>query len=41
VTSKSQVKIELLDSYKAKPPTAATATKGNDVAIVFSIGYKL
>jgi putative salt-induced outer membrane protein YdiY len=39
LTSKSQVKIDLLDSYKAKPPTAAT--KSNDVAIVFSIGYKL
>jgi putative salt-induced outer membrane protein YdiY len=39
LTSKSQVKIDLLDSYKAKPPTAAV--KSNDVAIVFSIGYKL
>jgi putative salt-induced outer membrane protein YdiY len=39
LTSKSQVKIELLDTYKAKPPTAAI--KRNDVAIVFSIGYKL
>jgi putative salt-induced outer membrane protein YdiY len=38
LTSKSQVKIELLDTYKAKPPTAAT--KSNDIAIVFSIGYK-
>ena len=38
LTSKSQVKIELLDTYKARPPTAAT--KSNDVAIVFSIGYK-
>jgi len=39
LTSKSQVKIDLLDSYKAKPPTPAV--KSNDVAIVFSIGYKL
>jgi putative salt-induced outer membrane protein YdiY len=39
LTTKSQVKVELLDTYKAKPPTAAT--KSNDVAIVFSIGYKL
>lgn len=38
LTAKSQVKIELLDTYKVKPPTAAT--KSNDVAIVFSIGYK-
>lgn len=38
LTSKSQVKIELLDTYKGKPPTAAT--KHNDVAIVLSIGYK-
>ena len=39
LTSKSQVQIELLDTYKAKPPTIAI--KSNDVAIVFSIGYKL
>jgi putative salt-induced outer membrane protein len=39
LTSKSQVKIDLLDSYKAKPPNPAI--KSNDVAIVFSIGYKL
>lgn len=39
LTSKSQVKIDLLDTYKAKPPTAAT--KSNDIALVFSIGYKL
>jgi putative salt-induced outer membrane protein len=38
LTSRSQVKIELLDTYKAKPPT--TAIKKNDIAIVFSIGYK-
>jgi putative salt-induced outer membrane protein YdiY len=39
LTSKSQVQIELLDTYKARPPTASI--KSNDVAIVFSIGYKL
>jgi putative salt-induced outer membrane protein YdiY len=39
LTQKSQVKIELIDSYKAKPPTAAT--RKNDVAFLFSIGYKL
>jgi putative salt-induced outer membrane protein YdiY len=39
LTPKSQVKIDLLDSYKAKPPSAAI--KSNDVAIVFSLGYKL
>jgi putative salt-induced outer membrane protein len=39
VTARSQLKVELLDTYKAKPPTAAT--KKNDVAIIFSIGYKL
>ena len=39
VTAKSQVKVELLDTYKGKPPTAAT--QKNDVAIVFSITYKL
>ena len=39
VTSKSQLKVELLDTYKGKPPTAAT--QKNDVAIVFSITYKL
>jgi putative salt-induced outer membrane protein YdiY len=39
LTSKSQVKIDLLDTYKAKPPTPAI--KSNDVALVFTIGYKL
>jgi putative salt-induced outer membrane protein YdiY len=39
VTAKSQVKVELLDTYKSKPPTAAT--QKNDVAIIFSITYKL
>jgi putative salt-induced outer membrane protein len=39
VTAKSQVKVELLDTYKGKPPTAAT--RKNDVAIIFSITYKL
>ncbi len=38
LTPKSQVKIELLDTYKGKPPTATT--KSNDIAIIFSIGYK-
>jgi putative salt-induced outer membrane protein len=39
VTARSQLKVELLDTYKGKPPTAAT--QKNDVAIVFSITYKL
>ena len=39
MTAKSQVKVELLDTYKGKPPTAAT--QKNDVAIIFSITYKL
>jgi putative salt-induced outer membrane protein YdiY len=39
VTSKTQLKIELLDTYKGKPPTPAT--KRNDVALIFSLGYKL
>lgn len=39
LTAKSQLKVELLDTYKGKPPTAAT--KKNDVAILFSITYKL
>jgi len=39
LTAKSQLKVELLDTYKGKPPTAAT--KKNDVAIIFSITYKL
>jgi putative salt-induced outer membrane protein YdiY len=38
LTTKSQLKIEVLDTYSSKPPTPAT--KGNDVATVFSIGYK-
>jgi hypothetical protein len=33
------LKIEVLDTYKAKPPTADT--QKNDVAFVFSITYKL
>jgi putative salt-induced outer membrane protein len=39
LTAKSQLKVELLDTYKGKPPTAAT--KKNDVALIFSITYKL
>jgi putative salt-induced outer membrane protein len=39
LTARSQVKIEVLDTYKAKPPTADT--QKNDVAFVFSITYKL
>jgi putative salt-induced outer membrane protein YdiY len=39
VTARSQVKVELLDTYKGKPPTAAT--QKNDLAIIFSITYKL
>jgi putative salt-induced outer membrane protein YdiY len=39
LTSKSQLRIEVLDTYKGKPPTAAI--KKNDVATIFSIGYKL
>jgi putative salt-induced outer membrane protein YdiY len=39
VTAKSQLKVELLDTYKGKPPTAAT--QKNDIAIIFSITYKL
>lgn len=38
LTTKSQVKIELVDTYKSRPPTADI--KKNDVALVFSIGYK-
>ena len=38
LTPKSQVRIELLDTYKGKPPSPAI--KKNDVATVFSIGYK-
>jgi putative salt-induced outer membrane protein YdiY len=38
MTSKSQLRIELLDTYKGKPPSPAI--KKNDVATVFSIGYK-
>ncbi len=38
VTSKTQLKIELLDTYKSKPPSATI--KSNDVALIFSIGYK-
>jgi putative salt-induced outer membrane protein YdiY len=38
LTTKSQLKVELLDTYKTKPPTAGI--KKNDVATVFSIGYK-
>ena len=38
LTPKSQVRIELLDTYKGKPPNPAI--KKNDVATVFSIGYK-
>ena len=39
VSAKSQLKVELLDTYKGKPPTAAT--RKNDVAFIFSIAYKL
>jgi putative salt-induced outer membrane protein len=38
LTSKSQLRIELLDTYKGKPPNPTI--KKNDVATVFSIGYK-
>jgi putative salt-induced outer membrane protein len=38
LTSKSQLRVELLDTYKGKPPNPAI--KKNDVATVFSIGYK-
>jgi putative salt-induced outer membrane protein YdiY len=38
LTAKSQVRVEILDTYKHKPPTAAI--KKNDVATIFSIGYK-
>jgi putative salt-induced outer membrane protein len=38
LTSKSQVRIEVLDTYKGKPPSPAI--KKNDIATVFSIGYK-
>lgn len=38
MTSKSQVKVELLDTYEGKPPTPAI--RNNDVAMVFSIAYK-
>jgi putative salt-induced outer membrane protein YdiY len=38
LTSRSQVHIELLDTYDRKPPTIQT--RKNDVATVFSVGYK-
>jgi putative salt-induced outer membrane protein len=38
LTAKSQLRIEVLDTYKGKPPNPAI--KKNDVATVFSIGYK-
>jgi putative salt-induced outer membrane protein YdiY len=38
LTAKSQVRVEVLDTYKGKPPSPAI--KKNDIATVFSIGYK-
>ena len=38
LTTKSQLRIEVLDTYKGKPPNPAI--KKNDVATIFSIGYK-
>lgn len=40
ITSATQVKIELIDSYKTRPPTAAVAVRKNDVATLVSFVYK-
>jgi hypothetical protein len=38
ITKKTQVKVELLDAYVTRPPTAEI--KKNDVAFVTSFVYK-
>ena len=38
LTSRTQLKIELLDSYASRPPTAAV--KSNDVALLTALVYK-
>lgn len=40
VTSATQVKIELIDNYKTRPPAAAERVRKNDIATLVSFVYK-